>query len=62
MKIPHRVILGGFTMFPNLDAELVRIGMSTKELAKIIGTSEKTANNNIGCLSIIQTKTANKSV
>lgn len=32
-------------MFPNLDAELVRIGMSTKELAKIIGTTEKTANN-----------------
>lgn len=32
-------------MFPNLDAELARKNISTKELAKMIGTSEKTANN-----------------
>ncbi len=32
-------------MFPNLDAELARKNISTKDLAKMIGTSEKTANN-----------------
>lgn len=32
-------------MFPNLDAELARKNISTKELAKMIGTSEKTVNN-----------------
>ncbi len=32
-------------MFTNLDAELARKNISTKALAKLIGTSEKTANN-----------------
>lgn len=34
-------------MFPNLNAELSRNGISTKQFAKILGVSPKTANNKL---------------
>ena len=34
-------------MFPNLNAELTRHGIKTKDFAQKIGVSEKTANNKL---------------
>ncbi len=34
-------------MFPNLNAEMSRKGISTKQFAEILGVSPKTANNKL---------------
>ena len=46
-KLPHRVTKGGLQMFRNLNAELARKDIKTKDLAKIIGVADKTASNKL---------------
>ena len=38
---------GGKNMFPNLNAELTRRGVKTKDFASLLKVSEKTANNKL---------------